>query len=189
MSSKITPDELTARVARALGLTAPEIKGRGHLHELVRARWICWKLLELAGYSRAGTGRLYGRDHTTIISALKKFNLEMRKSPKHLAVYESLLPLVPDIKPMPIKISGTDRHKRRAVVAPLPVLAYVNPAAQPRPAPPPHPRHQCIRNGCVRPRHKDFDMCAEHVQERSRQLIADMRAGKLRRGLKMKIRR
>lgn len=57
--------------AEAHHTTVEETLGRGRNPCAVRARWALWTFMSEAGLSSNEIGRLTGRDHTTILAALK----------------------------------------------------------------------------------------------------------------------
>lgn len=59
-------------IAQAAGVTVKEIYGRSRLQAIVDARHAIWFVLhKQMGYTSAYLGRIYGRDHTTILSGVR----------------------------------------------------------------------------------------------------------------------
>lgn len=75
LSEAIDGLELSPCVGSLLGryaLTLGDIEGRSRLPHIVRTRHAIWGLLVDGGYSMAAVGRMAGRDHTTVMSAMRK---------------------------------------------------------------------------------------------------------------------
>jgi len=66
-----TPDVLLAEICEATGVAALDIRGHARDPFTVSARWAWWALLRESGRSHSEIGRLVGRDHSSIIHALK----------------------------------------------------------------------------------------------------------------------
>jgi chromosomal replication initiation ATPase DnaA len=67
----VTPDVLLAEVCDATGVDPLDIRGHARDPFTVSARWAWWALLRESGRSYPEIGRLVGRDHSSIIHALK----------------------------------------------------------------------------------------------------------------------
>lgn len=77
---KPVPFHNLSKTERELVLTAQHQTGvawrsltekRNHKH-LVRARWQAFKVFRDAGYSLPEIGRVFGKDHTTVLHGLKR---------------------------------------------------------------------------------------------------------------------
>jgi chromosomal replication initiator protein len=69
-------------VARHFGLAPAAVAGNARLHRLVVARWIVMHIcVEAGGYSAAQAGRLLGRDHTTVLYALRQLATLLARDP------------------------------------------------------------------------------------------------------------
>ena len=74
------PNNLVSTVARAFGITPEEVRGRSHVYRLVDARGIVSRVLRSRGWSFPRIGRfLGGRDHSTIISQLKRLDIRLER--------------------------------------------------------------------------------------------------------------
>lgn len=64
---------VVARVAARYGLTAADLLGRDRRDHVARARWHAWYQLRCQfGSSLNQIGRLFDRDHTTILYGLRR---------------------------------------------------------------------------------------------------------------------
>ena len=67
-------------VAEAFGLSRPELQGRGKTHHVVAARSFAFRLMrQRCGLSFAEVGRVFGRDHSTVIygtQQVEKYRVE-----------------------------------------------------------------------------------------------------------------
>lgn len=65
--------KIAQKMAERYGTTVDEIFGRRRFPEVVEARFHVWSVLNRQhGYSTARIGRIWGRDHTTVMHGLKK---------------------------------------------------------------------------------------------------------------------
>jgi hypothetical protein len=64
--------KLVAEIAREVGCTPEEVFGRRRRHVLVLARWRVARELRNRGYSLPKIGQQLGRDHTSILNALRR---------------------------------------------------------------------------------------------------------------------
>lgn len=65
--------ELAAPIVDVTGVPLEAIFGRSHLPRIVNARQALWVALFRDGYGVAEVARLLDRDHTTVISGMKRF--------------------------------------------------------------------------------------------------------------------
>lgn len=77
MFDQPTPREermaIIANVAKRHGVTVKQIMGKSRLAEHVEARWAAMRIIHaLYGDSSTRIGRLFNRDHTTVLHALRK---------------------------------------------------------------------------------------------------------------------
>ena len=78
----LAEEEVVGAVAQAAGFTLAEIVGASRRAPLVRARSAAALALQRLGVSSPATGRvLGGRDHSTVLHALKNAQAEWGKSP------------------------------------------------------------------------------------------------------------
>jgi hypothetical protein len=68
-------------VADAYNLTQKEILGRGRTQLVAEARAVAYYLARREGHSLPRLGGAFGRDHTTILSGLRRAALVMRREP------------------------------------------------------------------------------------------------------------
>jgi chromosomal replication initiation ATPase DnaA len=66
-------EALCAKIAAKHGLTTAELYGHSKLKKLAHARFEVWACLHAHGMSTPRIGRIFGRDHSTIISGLKRY--------------------------------------------------------------------------------------------------------------------
>lgn len=69
--SQATRDAIVAKVARRTALPAGAILGRGRTAEVAAARHRAMRALRAMGYSFPEIGRAFGRDHSTVIHAVR----------------------------------------------------------------------------------------------------------------------
>jgi chromosomal replication initiation ATPase DnaA len=63
---------IVADIARDNGLTLPEIKSDSKLRAVCWPRQMAYAALLDAGFSAAGVGRFFGKDHTTVLDGAGK---------------------------------------------------------------------------------------------------------------------
>lgn len=71
---------IVQQIASDNGLTMAEIKSRSKVAAICKPRQHAYVKLMDAGFSAAGIGRFFGRDHTTILDGAKKARAEMAKA-------------------------------------------------------------------------------------------------------------
>ena len=76
----MTPRERIERLAKDLGYTMDEIRGRSRLPDIVHARWAIMVDLHRVGFSSVNIGRMLNRDHSTVLHALTRCGV--RRSPQ-----------------------------------------------------------------------------------------------------------
>lgn len=65
--------EVIARIAVAHGVTVAEIMGPSHARKLARARWEAMAAIKAEfGDGPAALGRLFNRDHSSVLHGLRK---------------------------------------------------------------------------------------------------------------------
>lgn len=76
----MTPaDAILADEARRANATVEELISPRRFAHLVRARQrAMWRIRQATGWSYPKIGRLFGRDHTTVMHAVDKINAEVR---------------------------------------------------------------------------------------------------------------
>lgn len=89
---KLTPEEIFFHVANHFGITTKDLLGKSQAREVARARhfaiFICRKNLQLA-FTKIG--QLFERDHSTIMSGVKKMEQRLEaQDPKTVGDYEAL---------------------------------------------------------------------------------------------------
>lgn len=67
----VTCLETVAKVARIYGMTAKELVGPSRQRLIVVARWHAMKVLRDQHYSLATIGRVFNRDHTSVLYGLQ----------------------------------------------------------------------------------------------------------------------
>lgn len=68
----LTGIELVANVARLHGFTAADLMGPSRARPLCIARWRAMRQLRDRGRSYASIGRLFNRDHSTVMHGLRQ---------------------------------------------------------------------------------------------------------------------
>lgn len=77
-----------ASVARAYGMEADEIIGEGRTRRHCKIRFIIYRLLTDCGFSSTKVGRAVGdRDHSTVLSGLRQFEVHYERDEFFAAVY------------------------------------------------------------------------------------------------------
>jgi hypothetical protein len=71
--------EITAVVAREFGVSEGMIMGRLRSKRVARARQVAMSGMWLAGYSYPDVGRFFGRDHGTVMHAVKRTGADKMK--------------------------------------------------------------------------------------------------------------
>lgn len=78
-------------VSRATGIAKGAILGRSKRSEIVRARQLLCKVaVDYIGYSLSETGRAIGKDHTTVLYAVRSANRWIEKSRPYREAYEQV---------------------------------------------------------------------------------------------------
>lgn len=65
---------ICANVARKHGVTVEDLYSHDRTRAFAYARFEAWACLSAIGWSSAKIGRVFGRDHSTILHGLKKFH-------------------------------------------------------------------------------------------------------------------
>ena len=77
-----TVDRIIARVSANYGLTPADIKSRKKTKEIANARHICIYIIRnITDLSLPAIGRIFDRDHSTVMSSLAVIEEERKKSP------------------------------------------------------------------------------------------------------------
>lgn len=81
--------DLIAEVAADYGITVAQLKSACRSHNLVASRRVVCKILRDRGLSFPVIGRLVGgRDHATVIHAVRMFDANPKQDAKMVEVYE-----------------------------------------------------------------------------------------------------
>ena len=68
-------DDVISWVAAVTGVSVLKIKGKSRLQDVVRARWLAMHLLHMfLGSSSVQLGAMFGRDHTSVLHALRNID-------------------------------------------------------------------------------------------------------------------
>jgi len=79
------PDRILYAVAEHYGVPAPVLLGRDRYQSISRARMVAMSLIyRIAGLSQNEVGMLFGRDHTTVLNAVRRINT-LRRNESQLA--------------------------------------------------------------------------------------------------------
>lgn len=80
---KIVPSRVILTfVARRFGFSVEQILGLNTRGPVLRARWMAIRMMERQGYSSAVIGRALHRDHTSILSAMRRMELVATTRPE-----------------------------------------------------------------------------------------------------------
>lgn len=85
-------DRLIEEACAYLEVAPDAVRGPLRCHDLVAARWLCCDLLRRAGFSPAAIARALGKDHSTVVHALRKVEAtpalaaDARRLAAHLAL-------------------------------------------------------------------------------------------------------
>jgi len=71
LPAKLSADDAYAIAARRHGVTVAELRGRTRTPHLHKARVEAWRMLLDQGWSSVAVGRAVGRDHSTVLCAVK----------------------------------------------------------------------------------------------------------------------
>jgi chromosomal replication initiator protein len=82
--------ELHARVCKRFGVRFDELLGKGRHAHLAQARHVLAWLLRQRGLSYPAIGKYLNKDHTTIMSAVRKVDAERAKSEAVARVLEEM---------------------------------------------------------------------------------------------------
>lgn len=66
-------------VAAETGVSRDDLLGKSRLRTVVRARWIAMHRMRELGYSYPAIGRRLGKDHTTVLSGVRKYKWQLRQ--------------------------------------------------------------------------------------------------------------
>ena len=73
---------LNSLVASHMDFPPVEIFGQGKRREVIRARFICWRILnELHGWTVVEIARMYRRDHSSVVNGLARYPEMMAQFP------------------------------------------------------------------------------------------------------------
>ncbi|MBZ6377361.1 MULTISPECIES: helix-turn-helix domain-containing protein [Pacificimonas] len=85
-------DELLRLVADEFSIAPLDIRSHRRDIDTTAARWlVCWLARRLTAYSYPQIGRALGRDHTTIMSAVRKVDDRRASDPAYTRMTERLL--------------------------------------------------------------------------------------------------
>ena len=65
-------DQAVALASWATGISPEEMRGRSRRPKIAAARALAYSILRARGMSLPRIGRYFGRDHTTVLAALRK---------------------------------------------------------------------------------------------------------------------
>ena len=65
-------EEVVKDCARVCGLTVAQVMSKSRKAEFVEARWLAYAILYPMGYGLISIGRIFNRDHGTVLNGLKK---------------------------------------------------------------------------------------------------------------------
>jgi chromosomal replication initiation ATPase DnaA len=67
-------EKIVGAMALSNGVTVEDLRGPDRRHDICEVRFKVWAALRAANYSYPHIGRYFRRDHTTILSGLKKID-------------------------------------------------------------------------------------------------------------------
>jgi len=77
MSYKIKSEDVITAVCETYDVTVDQLRGKDRSRGIVEARHVtCWMLVKKMGMTLSEVGKTFlgGRDHTTVMSSIKRFN-------------------------------------------------------------------------------------------------------------------
>ena len=78
----VTVDRILECVSRHYGISVEELKGRARTKDIASTRHTAIYLIRtLTGMSLPAIGKLFGRDHTTILSSLDAIEKDLKRNP------------------------------------------------------------------------------------------------------------
>jgi hypothetical protein len=87
----VPPMRIVAAVARAYDVEPPVLLRGPRTKVLTEARFVCWWLLRAhTRLSLKGIGRMFKRDHTTILTGVRKCDAQREAHPQYRAQVEAL---------------------------------------------------------------------------------------------------
>ena len=69
---KSISEEVMKDCARVCGITVAQMVSKSRKTEFVEARWLAYRILYPMGFSLISIGRIFNRDHGTVLNGLKK---------------------------------------------------------------------------------------------------------------------
>ena len=91
--SRETPEEIVDRVSRAFGVDPAQVRGKAKSRGVSQARQAAMYILcRGQGLSANGAGKLFDRDHTTVLYALKSVDKKLQSDPAFADALEKLMP-------------------------------------------------------------------------------------------------
>ncbi|HYE29940.1 MAG TPA: helix-turn-helix domain-containing protein [Methylomirabilota bacterium] len=110
-------------VAQHFGVTPDEICGFKRTDSDIRPRWLAMIFSHEAGHTKSAIGRAFGKDHGTVLYALKWGKIRIEQSPEWAADYQSLsealknvpaesFPIVREIAALGLSGGGKDYSAR-----------------------------------------------------------------------------
>lgn len=92
-STMLTPNDVIEACSTAMGIPSDEIVGAARFKPIMEARMLAAAILRARGNSYPNIGRrIGGRDHTTALSAVRRFFAVLEDRPKMLAAWLKLAP-------------------------------------------------------------------------------------------------
>lgn len=82
LNIKLEADMVMRYVGEGYGLTKAEILGRRRSQNIAEARAVAYFLVRKYGLSLPAIGRIFGRDHSTILSGIRSVARKMRTRPE-----------------------------------------------------------------------------------------------------------
>ena len=81
---KSISEEVIEDCARVCGLTVKQVMSKSRKTEFVEARWLAYRILYPMGYSLISIGRIFNRDHGTVLNGLRKMQDMIDTKNKHM---------------------------------------------------------------------------------------------------------
>lgn len=93
----ITKEQIVSVVCEVCDVSQSQLFAPGRLTKNVRARQLCWYLFrDLLNISSTFTAIYFKKDHTTVLSGLKRFDLELEHSDEAREHYSRALMMLAD---------------------------------------------------------------------------------------------
>lgn len=83
-------EPLLAVCGLATGINKEELLGKSTRRQIVRPRWAIWHVASINRLSSSVLGRIFGKDHSTVVHGLKQAKLLIQSDPDFAALVAEL---------------------------------------------------------------------------------------------------